>query len=256
GVKPVGSEIVGLLPKKAIEMAADFFLQLENFSPAQVFENKLADALSGAPLMTAKDGKLVGLARPFLEAVAAPTATPGGGSVSAFAGALAASLGHMVAGLSRKKKSQAAHVDQLSAALDDMRRTAEKLAEEIDRDAESYNAVMAAFKLPQGNAEEARLREEAIQKATKEAAEVPLQVAERTVALFERLGQLDGIVAASMRSDLQVARLMASAGARGALANVESNLDGLTDAAYVKSMRAKAAALRERLGDAPRAISA
>jgi len=256
GVKPVGSEIVGLVPKKAIEMAADFFLQLENFSPAQVFENKLADALSGAPLMTAKDGKLVGLARPFLEAVAAPTATPGGGSVSAFAGALAASLGHMVAGLSRKKKSQAAHVDQLSAALDDMRRTAEKLAEEIDRDAESYNAVMAAFKLPQGNAEEARLREEAIQKATKEAAEVPLQVAERTVALFERLGQLDGIVAASMRSDLQVARLMASAGARGALANVEINLDGLTDAAYVKSMRAKAAALRERLGDAPRAISA
>jgi len=256
GVKPVGSEIVGLLPKKAIEMAADFFLQLENFSPAQVFENKLADALSGAPRMTAKDGKLVGLARPFLEAVAAPTATPGGGSVSAFAGALAASLGHMVAGLSRKKKSQAAHVDQLSAALDDMRRTAEKLAEEIDRDAESYNAVMAAFKLPQGNAEEARLREEAIQKATKEAAEVPLQVAERTVALFERLGQLDGIVAASMRSDLQVARLMASAGARGALANVEINLDGLTDAAYVKSMRAKAAALRERLGDAPRAISA
>jgi len=256
GVKPVGSEIVGLLPKKAIEMAADFFLQLENFSPAQVFENKLADALSGAPRMTAKDGKLVGLARPFLEAVAAPTATPGGGSVSAFAGALAASLGHMVAGLSRKKKSQAAHVDQLSAALDDMRRTAEKLAEEIDRDAESYNAVMAAFKLPQGNAEEARLREEAIQKATKEAAEVPLQVAERTVALFERLGQLDGIVAASMRSDLQVARLMASAGARGALANVEINLDGLTDAAYVKSMRAKTAALRERLGDAPRAISA
>jgi len=256
GVKPVGSEIVGLVPKKAIEMAADFFLQLENFSPAQVFENKLADALSGAPRMTAKDGKLVGLARPFLEAVAAPTATPGGGSVSAFAGALAASLGHMVAGLSRKKKSQAAHVDQLSAALDDMRRTAEKLAEEIDRDAESYNAVMAAFKLPQGNAEEARLREEAIQKATKEAAEVPLQVAERTVALFERLGQLDGIVAASMRSDLQVARLMASAGARGALANVEINLDGLTDAAYVKSMRAKAAALRERLGDAPRAKSA
>jgi glutamate formiminotransferase / formiminotetrahydrofolate cyclodeaminase len=256
GVMPVGSEIVGLVPKKAIETAADFFLQLENFSPAQVLENKLADALSGAPLMTAKDGKLAGLARPFLEAVAAPTATPGGGSVSAFAGALAASLGQMVAGLSRKKKSQTAHVDQLSAALDDMRRTAEKLAEEIDRDAESYNAVMAAFKLPQGNAEEARLREEAIQKATKGAAEVPLQVAERTVALFERLGQLDGIVAASMRSDLHVARLMASAGARGALANVEINLDGLTDAAYVASMRAKAAALRERLGDAPRAISA
>jgi len=79
-----------------------------------------------------------------------------------------------------------------------------------------------------------------------------LQVAERTVALFERLRQLDAIVAASMRSDLQVARLMAEAGARGALANVEINLEGLTDAAYVAAMRVKIAALRERLGQATR----
>jgi formiminotetrahydrofolate cyclodeaminase len=115
---------------------------------------------------------------------------------------------------------------------------------------------MAAFKLSHGDAQETRQREEAIQKATKGAAEVPLQVAERTVELFERLGQLDAIVAASMRSDLQVARLMAEAGARGALANVEINLDGLADAAYAASMRAKIAALRERLGNAPRATTA
>src|SRR6201993_5259140 len=125
GAIPVGSEIVGLVPKKALEMAADFFLQLENFSPAQVFENKLADALSGAPLTAAKDGKLAGLARPFLDAIAAPSATPGGGSASAFAAAMAASLGQMVAGLSRKKKSQAAYVDQLSSALDEMRKAAD-----------------------------------------------------------------------------------------------------------------------------------
>jgi glutamate formiminotransferase / formiminotetrahydrofolate cyclodeaminase len=256
GVMPVGSEIVGLVPKKAIEMAADFLLQLENFSPAQVFENRLAEALSGAPPATAKDGKLAGLARPFLDAVASPTATPGGGSVSAFAGALAAALGQMVAGLSKKKKSQAGFVDQLSAALDEMRRMADELAEAIDRDAASYDAVMAAVKLPQGNAQETRQREEAIREATKSAAEVPLQVAERTVELFERLGQLDAIVPASMRSDLQVARLMAEAGARGALANVEINLDGLTDAQYVASMRAKIAALRERLGNAARATRA
>jgi glutamate formiminotransferase/formiminotetrahydrofolate cyclodeaminase len=256
GVIPVGSEIVGLIPKKAIEMAADFFLQLENFSPAQVFENKLAAALSGAPLEVAKDGKLAGLARPFLEAVAAPSATPGGGSVSAFAGALAAALGQMVAGLSRKKKSQAAHTDQLSEALDELRRTSEHLAKAIDRDAASYDAVSAAFKLPQGDAHETRQRDEAIQKATKGAAEVPLQVAERTVELFERLGQLEAIAAASMRSDLQVARLMAGAGARGALANVEINIDGIKDPAYVSAMRTKIAKLRERLGDTHRATSA
>jgi len=256
GAMPVGSEIVGLIPKKAIEMAADFFLQLENFSPAQVFENKLEAALTGAPLEIAKDGKLAGLARPFLDAVAAPTATPGGGSVSAFAGALAASLGQMVARLSRKKKSQAGFVDELSAALDELRRTADELTQAIDHDAASFDAVMAAFKLSQGDAQETRQREEAIQKATKGAAEVPLQVAERSVAVFERLGQLEAIAAASMRSDLQVARLMAGAGARGALANVEINLDGIADAAYVASLRTKMAALRERLGDAPRATSA
>jgi len=256
GVTPVGSEIVGLVPKKAIEMAADFFLQLEDFSPAQVFENKLEAALSGAPLEAGKGGKLAGLARPFLEAVASPTATPGGGSVSAFAGALAAALGQMVAGLSRKKKSQAGYADQLSAALDEMRRIAEELSEAIDRDAASYDAVMAAFKLSQGDAQETRQRQEAIQKATRGAAEVPMNVATRAVELFERLGQLEGIAAASMRSDLQVARLMAEAGARGALANVEINLEGLTDVAYVTSMRVKVSALRERLGNATRATRA
>jgi len=256
GAVPVGSEIVGLIPKKAIEMAADFFLQLESFSPAQVFENKLEAALSGAPLEASRDGKLASLARPFLEAVAAPTATPGGGSVSAFAGSLAASLGQMVAGLSRKKKSQAAYVDKLSAELESLRRIVDELADAIDRDAVSYDAVMAAFKLPQSNAEETQLREAAIQTATKGASDVPLEVGERTVALFERLGQLDGIAAASMRSDLEVARYMAAAGARGALANVEINLDGITDGAYVTQTRAKIASLRERLANAPRTTTA
>jgi glutamate formiminotransferase/formiminotetrahydrofolate cyclodeaminase len=250
GAIPLGSEIVGLIPKKAIEMAADYFLQVENFSPEQVFENRLEAALTGAPPESAgKDGKLAGLARPFLDAVAAPAATPGGGSVSAFAGALAASLGQMVAGLSRKKKSQVTHVDRLSDAVEAMRKAADELAEAIDHDAASYDAVMTAVKLPQNNAAETQSRNEAVQSATRGAAEVPLQVAHRTVALFERLGQLAPIAAASMKSDLEVARLLAAAGAKGALANVEINLDGITDAGYVTSMRERISALRERLGE-------
>jgi glutamate formiminotransferase len=250
GAIPVGSEIVGLIPKKAIEMAADYFLQVENFSPEQIFENKLEAALTGAPADTgAKQGKLAGLARPFLEALAAPTATPGGGSVAAFAGALAASLGQMVAGLSRKKKSQFLVADKLSDALDDMRRAAEALTLAIDRDSDSYDDVMLAFKLPQGDAGEIKWREEAIQIATRAATEVPLEVADRTVTLFERLGQLAAIAPASMKSDLDVARLMAAAGAKGALANVEINLDGIKDAGYVAATRGKVSALRERLGE-------
>ena len=256
GVVPVGSEIVGLIPKKAIEMAADYFLQVENFSPEQVFENRLQAVLTGAAPVASKDGKLASLVRPFVETVAAPTATPGGGSVAAFAGAMAAALGQMVAGLSRKKKSQAAYVDQLSEALDSLRRAADQLTEAIDSDASSYDAVMTALRLPQGAAEENKQRETAIQSATRRAAEVPLQVAESAVALFERLGQLASIAAASMTSDLEVARLMAVAGARGALANVEINLDSITDAGYVASMRQKVAGLRERLSETSRRTSA
>src|SRR5215472_7889864 len=250
GAVPVGSEIVGLVPKKAMEMAADYFLQLENFSPSQVFENKLAAALAGAPPEEKKDGKLAALAQPFVEAVAEPSATPGGGSVSAFAAVLAAALGQMVAGLSRKKKSQAAHVDKLSAHLDALRREADALTEAIDADAASYDAVMAASKLPQSDSSETAQREAAIETTTKGAAEVPLNVAERAVALFERLGQLETIAAASMKSDLKVARLMAEAGARGAIANVEINLDGIKDEAYVTAKRKSVMALREKLSTA------
>jgi len=246
GAMPVGSEIVGLVPKKAIEMAADYFLQLENFSPSQVFENKLLGTLEGA-LPEAKEGKLASLARPFLDAVAAPAATPGGGSVSAYAAAMAAALGQMVAGLSRKKKSRAAYVEQLSAELDELRKMADELTRAIDQDAASYDAVMAAFKLPQGNEEEIRQRDTAVQSATKKAAEVPFLVAQKGAQLKQKLLQLETIAAASMKSDLQVARLMAVAGAHGALANVEINLEGLKDAAYVGKMREKVAELSKQL---------
>jgi glutamate formiminotransferase/formiminotetrahydrofolate cyclodeaminase len=241
-----------LVPKKALEMAADFFLQLEDFSPSQVLENRLQSALSGTPPEDPTgESKSAHLAKPFLDAVAAPTATPGGGSVSAFAGALAGALGQMVASLSRKKKSQAAHVVQLSDMLDRLRRTTDDLTKAIDRDAEAFDAVMEAFKLPQGEANENAARDKAIQVATRGAAEAPLQAADVTVALFEQLVQLEAIAAASMRSDLQVARFMAAAGARGSLANAEINLDSLHDAAYVSKVKLKAASLRERLEQNP-----
>ena len=256
GVVPVGSEIVGLVPKKAIEMAADFFLQLEDFSPSQVFENKLAAALSGAPLENAENAKLAALARPFLDAVAAPSPTPGGGSVSAFAGAAAAALGQMVAGLSRKKKSQAAFVDQLSTALDALRKTGDALTAAIDRDALAYDEVLKAFKLPQTNPEEIKLRNQEVQRATRGATEVPLEVADWAVALFEQLGQLQAIAAASMRSDLQVAQFMATAGARGAMANVEINLSDIKDEEFVHSVRGKLGTLRERLAATPQELTA
>jgi formiminotetrahydrofolate cyclodeaminase len=141
---------------------------------------------------------------------------------------------------------------RLSDALDRLRRTTDDLEKAIDRDAEAFDAVMAASRLPQDDEPQKHAREKAIEATTRTAAEAPLQVADVTVALFEQLGQLEAIAAASMRSDLQVARFMAAAGAQGSLANVEINLTSLRDAAFVAEARTRIASLRERLGkDSP-----
>ncbi|MBI1750904.1 MAG: glutamate formimidoyltransferase [Acidobacteria bacterium] len=248
GVMIVGSEIVGLVPKRAIELTADFYLQFENFSPMQVLESRLVASLASASYADAESqGKFATLVQPFLAAVAEATPTPGGGSVAALAGALGASLGQMVAGLSRKKKSQAVFADQLSAAVEELRKAAASLTNAIDRDAASYDAVLSSFKLPKESPSEQARREEAIQQATKGAAEVPMEVAETALAVYERLGQLEAISGASMLSDLRVGRLMAAAAVRGALENVAINLESLTDAAYVAKMKAKAAELEAKL---------
>jgi formiminotetrahydrofolate cyclodeaminase len=141
--------------------------------------------------------------------------------------------------------------ERLLGHVDALRREADALTEAIGADAASYDAVMAAFKLPRGNVEETARRDLEIQKTTMGAAEVPLKVAERAVALLERLRQLETIAAASMKSDLRVARLMAAAGAEGAMANVEINLDGIKDAAYVAAKRHAITTLRDRLSAAP-----
>jgi glutamate formiminotransferase len=251
GVSIVGSEIVGLIPKRAIEITADFYLQLENFSPAQVLENRLAASLAGVPIEAA--GKFATLATPFLDAVAQPTATPGGGSVAALAGALAASLGQMVAGLSRKKKSQAAFVDQLSEALTEFRTASKEFAEAIDRDAASFDAVMAAHKLPNTSPDELTRRQTEIRQALLVAAEVPLHVARKAVVIYERLGQLEGLSSASMLSDVHVGRLMALAAVRGALENVAINIESMTeagaDAVIVARLRSEAAELETQVTD-------
>jgi glutamate formiminotransferase / formiminotetrahydrofolate cyclodeaminase len=249
GVAIVGSEIVGLIPKRAIELTADFYLQLENFSPAQVLENRLEASLSG--VASEGPGKLAALAQPFLDAVAQPTATPGGGSVAALAGALGASLGQMVAGLSRKKKSHAAHVEALSEAAAEFHAASQALAEAIDRDAASFESVMGAYKLSQGNPEEQRRRDEAIQHALQGAAKVPLEVARRAAEIFDRLGQLEPISSPSMLSDIRVGRIMAAAAVRGALENVAINLESITDAAFAAQMRADSTSLLARVGENP-----
>ena len=113
GVAAVSSEIVGLIPKAALEQAAEWFLQVENFDSSLILENRLAGVMSGK---TAVGGLRAGV-EPFIEQLAAPTATPGGGSAAAASGAMAAGLAGMVAAMSRGKKAYLQYEAQLSSAV-------------------------------------------------------------------------------------------------------------------------------------------
>ena len=249
GAGIIGSEIIGLIPRRAIEMTADYFLRIENFSPAMVFENRLEESFRDAAAQGAQP--LAQLAWPLLEAIARPTAAPGGGSVAALSGALAASLGQMVAGLSRQKKSLAAHSAKLDEAAKELEATSRMLAAASDRDAAAFEAVIAAYKLPKQAPEDSRRREQAVQAALTGAIEAPLEVARNSATVFEKLGQLEPISSPSMLSDVRVGRMMAAVAVRGALENVAINLESITDAAFVQRARSEVRSLASRISESP-----
>jgi glutamate formiminotransferase len=234
GLVPVSSEIVGLIPKKALEQAAEWFLQVENFDSSLILENRLTAVMSGK---IAVGGLRAGV-EPFIEQLAAPSATPGGGSAAAAAGAMAAGLAVMVASMSRGKKAYLQYEAQLSAALQKLSSLREELKTAIDADAESYNSVMQAYKAAKtlGAQEGEALIEAGLKYATK----VPLGVGEKAQEVARITGSLEGITNPNMKSDLTTAQALAKAAITGALANVEINLASLKDAAFVTEVRKKA----------------
>jgi glutamate formiminotransferase/formiminotetrahydrofolate cyclodeaminase len=247
GASIVGSEIIGLIPRRAIDMAAEHFLQFENFTTAHVLEKRLEDALAAEAASRAQS--LAAKIEPFLAAVAQPTAAPGGGSVAAVAGTLAACLGQMVSGLSSQRPSQSGYAARLERILEEFQIAARDLPDFIDRDAAAYGAVMTARKMPRDTGGDRHARDRAIQDALQRAVLVPLEVARRSADIFEKLGQLEEMSSPSMLSDVHVGRLMASAAVRGALENVEINLDGIEDLGFVERSRSEARTIAARIGE-------
>jgi len=236
GVMPLSSEIVGLIPKKALEDAAEWFLQVENFDSSLILENRLAAVMSGK---MAVGGIRAGV-EPFIEQLAAPTAAPGGGSASAAAGAMAAGLGGMVAGMSRGKKAYLRYERELSESIARLAEIREQLKAAIDADADSFNEVMAAFKKQRENPQAPVEVDTALKKATS----IPLMVAERAREVRSILESLRPITNPKMASDLTVGSALANAAVQGALANVEINLGDVKDEAFVVDVRQRMAALR------------
>jgi glutamate formiminotransferase / formiminotetrahydrofolate cyclodeaminase len=231
GVMPLSSEIVGLIPKKALEEAAEWFLQVENFDTSMILENRLASVMSGKMSV----GGLRAGIEPFVEQLAAPTATPGGGSASAAAAAMAAGLAHMVAAMSRGKKAYIQFEPQLSAALGKLGPLREEFKAAVDADAESYNSVMRAYK-------EAKTASESEGQKGIDAA-LKLSVAEKANELLELVRTLKPITNPNMASDLTVAEALSKAAITGALANVNINIESIKDASVGQSLKSRAAAL-------------
>jgi glutamate formiminotransferase/formiminotetrahydrofolate cyclodeaminase len=236
GVSPLSSEIVGLIPKKALEQAAEWFLQVENFDSSLILENRLAGVMSG---QTSVGGLRAGV-EPFIEQLASPTATPGGGSAAAAVGAMAAALGTMVAGMSRGKKAYLQYEAELSAALARLAQLREELKAAIDADAESYNQVMAAYKA----AKTAPDGDLMIESALKGATTVPYETAQKAREVADIAEKLKPITNPNMASDLTVAIGMAKAAMQGAVSNVEINLASLRDATFIQDMRSKVGRLQ------------
>lgn len=208
-VAVLGSELIGLIPKRALESAASHFLRFENFDPSMVLENRVRAAMEGRS----------GIGE-FLDSLAAPAATPGGGSAAAAAGAIAAALGEMVARLSKLDPAAFA----TSRAF---------LQDAVERDAAAYNAVIAAYRRPKN--ERAPFVAEAMRGATL----VPLEVLEQVDQLALALEDLKRNSPEKFASDVVTALALARAAREGALANVEINLQGLTDDAFRAAVLAR-----------------
>lgn len=221
GVPVTSSEIVGLLPLKAITKTADFYLQFENFKMNQVLEYKLKSRK-----VAAKEGT-----KGFLELVAGKSATPGGGSVSALAGALAGALGSMVCSLTVGKKKYAAVSDELKKVMANTETLRSQLTFLIEKDSQAFEEVMAAMKMPKFTDFEKKQRSAKLQDTTTLATSVPLEVMEKALAVLELLPAIAEKGNINSISDVGVANLMGISAVKGAYMNVKINLPGIEDEA-------------------------
>src|SRR5262245_9538700 len=214
------SELIGLIPQEALIDAAVWYTQLDQFSPEQILESRIFSSPTTSGSDSPKPAS-------FIEELAAPTPTPGGGSAGAYAGAMGAGLVAMVSGLTIGKKKYA----EVEAEMQAIRVMAEKLRREltqaVDDDASSFEVLMATFKLPKDTDEQKVARSAAIHKATLNAANVPLHVAEDVVKVMELALKCAKSANVNAISDAMSGFAMCSAALTAAGYNVRINIKSL-----------------------------
>ena len=240
GAAVQGCEVVGLVPEFALLDAAEHALQLENFRRDQVLELRLRQP------PTSEAVTLGGL----LDQIAAPAPTPGGGTVAAVSGALAASLAAMVAGLTVGKKKYAASEAAMNEALRKAAVERRALMGLARQDSAAFDAVVRARRMPQTTPAESEARERALALAGLEASRVPLRTAEACLEVLSLAAETARLGNVNAASDAGVAGLLARAAAEGALLNVEINLKSLPAGADKDDVETALQRVRSALGPA------
>jgi glutamate formiminotransferase/formiminotetrahydrofolate cyclodeaminase len=237
GVGIQSSEVIGLIPQRALLDAAQWYLQIDGFKPEQVLETRLADA-----------AQTDGGSQPatFLDELAAGTAAPGGGSAAAYGAAMGAALVAMVARLTVGKKKYADVEARMNEIITEAEKLRADLTESVQRDAAAFGEVMAAFRLPKENEEQQNARAAAIEIATHHAAEVPLSVAARAARVLELAAELAETANVNAVSDAGSAGAMAGAALHAAGLNVRINATGVQDREAAQRWQAELSDLQVR----------
>ena len=263
GLRVTGSELVGLIPKEALLSAGRHYLENQGKSPGVPDDELVRTAVLSLGLndvvpfdpekkiiehqFEEKANLLVGKSlRAFADELSMDSPAPGGGSVAALCGALSAGLSSMVANLTVGKKGYEKAFTEMKKTAVRAQRLKDEYLGQVDLDADAFNRVMDAVRLPKTTEDQKKERDAAVESVTKEATLVPFQVLEKSIELLKLAKKAAQKGNRNSMSDAGVAALAARAAAEGAYYNVRINLPGIQDEGFRTGTKRKAAALRRR----------
>ncbi len=277
GMRVSGSELVGLVPLDVMLEAGKYFLKkqqrsvgvseaelvkiaiksmgLDELAPFDPQRKIIEYNIEAANPANAKKLIKKNLAD-FADETASESPAPGGGSISAYVGALGVSLATMVANLSSHKRGWDARWEEFSEAAERGQQLKDALLRAVDDDTDAFNAIMSAFGLPNGTPEEKAARKAAVQAATKKAIEVPFRVMRESLESFEVIRQMAETGNPNSVTDAGVGALCARAAVHGAFLNVKINAAGLDDKIFATQVVAEGEKMIEAADVAEREILA
>ena len=272
GIRVTGSELVGLIPLKAITDAGKYFLRKQQRSVGVSEDELIKIAVKSLGLddlkpfnpkekiieyMISEDHskKLTDMdLRNFANETASESPAPGGGSISAYVAALGVSLGTMVANLSSHKRGWDDRWEEFSDWAEKGQALKDELLLLVDEDTRAFNLIMDAFGMPKSSDNEKLLRTKAIQEASKYAMEIPFRVMQKSLESMEIMKAMALTGNPNSASDAGVGALCARTAVKGAFMNVKINAAGIDDHAFVTNLLEKGAAIEKMADEKEREI--